>query len=101
MKLKQVLLIIGISAVSAIGSVWVYGKISGKKNPGFTQTSENKAPVNYAGFFDNAADGGDPVDFTKASNAAVPAVVYIKIKKQCKKNQQPASPQPQQYGRLV
>lgn len=85
MKLKQVLLIIGISAVSAIGSVWVYGKISGKENVGFTQTTENKAPVNYAGFFDNAAGGGDPVDFTKASNAAVPAVVHIKTKIPAKK----------------
>ena len=93
MKLKQVLLIIGISAVSAIGSVWVYGKISGGKSGGFTQTSENKAPVNYAGFFDNAAGGGEPVDFTKASNAAVPAVVHIKTKIPAKKisNQLPRS----------
>lgn len=94
MKLKQVLLIIGISAVSAIGSVWIYGKITGKKNAGFTQTTENKIPANYAGFFDNAADGGgEPVDFTKASNAAVPAVVHIKTKIPAKKvsNQLPRS----------
>lgn len=85
MKLKQVLLIIGISAVSAIGSVWIYEKITSKSNEGFTQTSENKAPVNYAGFFDNAAGGGEPVDFTKASNASVPAVVHIKTKIPAKK----------------
>ncbi|MEK7225665.1 MAG: trypsin-like peptidase domain-containing protein, partial [Bacteroidota bacterium] len=41
--------------------------------------------TNSAGFFDNAAGGGEPVDFTKASNAAVPAVVHIKTKIPAKK----------------
>ncbi len=83
MKLKQVLLIIGISAVSAISSVWIYGKISGNKNALVAQ-SNSKLPVNYAGFFDNET-GGEPVDFTKASSTAVPAVVHIKTKIPAKK----------------
>lgn len=82
MKWKQLLLIIAISATSAVGSVWVYSKV----NPGktaFSQSTSNtgKLPVNYAGFFDNVATNSiEPVDFSKAANAAVPAVVHIKTK---------------------
>jgi serine protease Do len=85
MKLKQLLLIIAVSAVSAIGSVWVYSKITHKNSSAFLQSSDGKVPVNYAGFFDNAANAGEPVDFTKAANAAVPAVVHIKTKIPAKK----------------
>lgn len=85
MKLKQVLLVIGISAATAISSVWIYGKVSGNKNAIVAQSSSGKIPVNYAGFFDNANGGGEPVDFTKASSAAVPAVVHIKTKIPAKK----------------
>lgn len=85
MKWKQILLIVGISALSAVTSVFIYGKVTGNKNTGFTQTSNGNLPVNYAGFFENAAGGGEPVDFTKAANAAVPAVVHIKTKIAAKK----------------
>lgn len=83
MKLKQLLLIIAVSAMSAIGSVWVYNKVIHKNSSAFVQSSN--VPANYAGFFDNAANGGEPVDFTKAANAAVPAVVHIKTKIPAKK----------------
>src|ERR1043165_967085 len=82
MKWKQFLLIVAVSAVSALSSVWIYGKYSGKKTV-FTQ-NEVKIPVNYAGYFDNIATA-DPVDFTKAANAAVPAVVHIKTTISAKK----------------
>jgi Do/DeqQ family serine protease len=85
MKLKQLLLVIAVSAVSAIGSVWVYNKVTQKNSSSFAQSSDGKAPVNYAGFFDNTGNGGEPVDFTKAANAAVPAVVHIKTKIPAKK----------------
>lgn len=86
MKIKQILLIIGISAVSAVTSVFIYGKIVPAKDTSFMQTTANgNVPVNYAGFFENGAVGGDPVDFTKAANAAVPAVVHIKTKIAAKK----------------
>ena len=85
MKLKHLLLIIAVSAVSAIGSVWVYSKVTHKNSFGFAQSADGKAPVNYAGFFDNVANGGEPVDFTKAASAAVPAVVHIKTKIPAKK----------------
>jgi serine protease Do len=93
MKLKQLLLIIAVSATSAIGSVWIFSKVSQKNSSSFVQSADGKPPVNYAGFFDNVANGGEPVDFTKAANAAVPAVVHIKTKIQAKKisNQLPRS----------
>jgi serine protease Do len=85
MKLKQILLVVAVSVVSAVGSVMVYSTLTQKK-PGFTQTTYNgKLPVNYAGFNDNAAPNGELTDFTKAANAAVPAVVHIKTKINAKK----------------
>jgi serine protease Do len=93
MKLKQLFLIITVSALSAIGSVWVYSKVTHHDSAGFAQSAEGKVPVNYAGFFENAVGGGEPADFTKAANAAVPAVVHIKTKIPAKKisNQLPRS----------
>ncbi len=86
MKLKQILLIVAISAVSAVGSVMIYSKLTPGKNGDLVQsTQDGKLPVNYAGFYDNVTGAGEPVDFTKASNAAVPAVVHIKTKIPAKK----------------
>jgi Do/DeqQ family serine protease len=84
MKWKQILLIIGISAVSAVTSVWIYGKVAGKKTS-FVQTTNGNVPVNYAGYFDGVTGAGEPIDFTTAANAAVPAVVHIKTKIAAKK----------------
>lgn len=82
MKIKQLLLIVAVSAVSAVSSVWIYGKVMGRQQvAAFNQSADGKVPVNYAGFFDNAASPlGEATDFTKAANAAVPAVVHIKTK---------------------
>ncbi|MFI5130765.1 MAG: S1C family serine protease, partial [Chitinophagales bacterium] len=80
MKFKQLMLIVAVSATSAIGSVWTYNKLSPKKTS-MIVSADQKLPVNYARFSDNVAVGaGDPVDFTKAASAAVPAVVHIKTK---------------------
>lgn len=85
MKWKQILLVVAVSAVSALGSVMIYNKVSGKKTAIFSQATNGDLPVNYAGFFDNVAGAGEPIDFTKAANAAVPAVVHIKTKIAAKK----------------
>ncbi|MEQ1677093.1 MAG: trypsin-like peptidase domain-containing protein [Chitinophagaceae bacterium] len=85
MKLKQLLLVVAVSAISAIGSVWIYSKTTSKQSSNFIQTADGKVPANYAGFFDNPTGAGDPIDFTKAANAAVPAVVHIKTKIPAKK----------------
>ena len=94
MKFKQLLLIVAVSAVSAVGSVWIYSKVVARQyTAAFNQSSDGKVPVNYAGFLDNAAPIGEATDFTKAANAAVPAVVHIKTKTPAKKitNQLPRS----------
>ncbi|MEO8405989.1 MAG: trypsin-like peptidase domain-containing protein, partial [Chitinophagaceae bacterium] len=81
MKWKQLLLVVAVSAISAVGSVWTYGKLTSNQTS-FVQGSDTKVPANYAGFFDTGTTThvGDPVDFTKAASAAVPAVVHIKTK---------------------
>lgn len=77
MKLKNILLIILVSSLTAVLSVWGYGKyMQGQE---ITVQQDGKLPVNYAGFFDKNNSGG-PVDFTAAANAATPAVVHIKTR---------------------
>jgi Do/DeqQ family serine protease len=83
MKLKQILLIVGLSAVTSVGSVWTYNKFT--KNNYVLGSSENGIPANYAGFFDGKGSAAENVDFTKAANTAVPAVVHIKTKIPAKK----------------
>lgn len=77
MKLKNILLVVLISAATAILSVWGYGKYMQSTNYTTSQDT-GKLPVNYAGFFERSSDGGGPVDFTQAANSATPAVVHIK-----------------------
>ena len=86
MKLKQLLLILAVSVTSAVSSVWIYGKFSNHSVKSSLQATANgKLPANYAGFYDNVANTGDPIDFTKAASIAVPAVVHIKTKIPAKK----------------
>jgi len=85
MKWKQLLLTVTVSALSAVGSVWMYESLTGPKKA-IVQSTDSKIPVNYAGFFENGQGGAaDPIDFTKAASAAVPAVVHIKTKIAAKK----------------
>jgi serine protease Do len=79
MKFKHVLLIVAISSVSAIASVWGYSKFTEKKT--VTLQADGKIPANYSGFFDgNAAGAPTNIDFTQAANTSVQAVVHIKTK---------------------
>ena len=85
MKLKQILLIVGISAVSAVGSVAVYNRVT-HNNAAHVGTALNGLPANYAGYFDGKSyKPADPVDLTKAASTAAPAVVHIKTKIPAKK----------------
>src|SRR6476469_8277028 len=81
MKLKQILLTVGISAASALGSVALYSRYAANHQEVIVGEAGTKVPVNYAGFFDGKpGTAADPVDFTKAAKAAVPSVVHIKTK---------------------
>lgn len=77
MKLKNILLVILISAATSIGSVWGYNRWVEKQTAGIQEPG--KLPVNYAGFFDGEKAAGG-IDFTAASTSATPAVVHIKTK---------------------
>jgi serine protease Do len=80
MKWKQLLLVVAVSATSAVGSVWTYNKFTTKKATEIV-AGDSKLPVNYARYTDNVAGSpGEPVDFKKAAATAVPAVVHIKTK---------------------
>ncbi|MDE3143341.1 MAG: trypsin-like peptidase domain-containing protein [Bacteroidota bacterium] len=81
MKLKTILAIIGISATTAILSVWAYGELAKSKYAGTQEPG--KLPVNYAGFFDKKGNA-EQIDFTQAATAATPAVVHIKTRTKAK-----------------
>lgn len=85
MKGKQILLMTLISAVTAFGSIWTYNRFFNKNENYAIGTAQNGMPANYAGFFDGKEGPADAVDFTKAANAAVPAVVHIKTRIPAKK----------------
>ncbi|MBS1921024.1 MAG: trypsin-like peptidase domain-containing protein [Bacteroidetes bacterium] len=85
MKLKQIILVVALSAGTALGSMWIYSKYFSKQSL-FAQSPNGKYPANYAGYFDGTKfNSPDPFDFTKAANTAVPAVVHIKTKTPAKK----------------
>ncbi len=81
MKVKQLVLVVVVSILSAFAGVYIYGKFfRGGASAGLGQPVDGKLPVNYASFFDNKGNAAEPTDFTKASQSAVPAVVHIKTK---------------------
>lgn len=86
MKFKHVLLTVFISAVCAVGSVALYNKLTNKETAYLGASDSSKLPANYAGYFDGKNfTPADPIDFTKAAGASVPAVVHIKTKIPAKK----------------
>lgn len=85
MKVKQLLLVVVISLLSAFAGVYIYGKFFRGPSATLGVPVDGKLPVNYASFFDNKGNAAEPTDFTKASQSAVPAVVHIKTKIPAKK----------------
>ena len=79
MKTRQILTIIGISAITSLLSVWLYATYWAPRTSLGLQQAQ--LPVNYAGLFDSGHSGTPgAVDFEPASAAAIPAVVHIKTK---------------------
>ncbi len=87
MKGKQILLMIAISATTAVASVVGYNHFFNNNEISAVGTAQNGMPANYAGFFDGKVNGTGEIvtDFTKAANASVPAVVHIKTRIPAKK----------------
>ena len=79
MNVKNILTIVGISASTALVSVFGYTKLMQNQFVGVQESG--KIPANYAGYFGN--NNNTPtanVDFTAAAMSATPAVVHIKTK---------------------
>jgi serine protease Do len=81
MKFKQVLMVVGISLATTLGSIWAIGKFNHNGGDSVLQTP-GKLPANYAGYFEGNNSTGNPlpIDFTAAASTATPAVVHIKTK---------------------
>src|SRR6186713_1998797 len=76
MKIKQVLVVVLLSAGTTLGTIFAYNHFN--SSPRIIQSEMGRIPANYAGLFDsNKAFGEAPADFTQASQSAVPAVVHI------------------------
>lgn len=86
MKLKQVFLTALVSALTTVGFIWGYGKISSNKDV-YAGQQAGVVPSNYkyTGFTegDGQGPGGAP-DFVQSAQAATPTVVHIKTKTNAK-----------------
>ncbi len=78
MKIRNILATALISALTAVLSVWGYGKFMERQSAGIQEPG--KVPANYVGFFGNNNAPAGAVDFTPAAMSATPAVVHIKTK---------------------
>lgn len=78
MSVKSILLIVGISTITSVASIWGYGKWIQEKSS-YTADS-GRIPANYAGFFNGDHTNAGIPDFTAAATSATPAVVHIKVK---------------------
>lgn len=97
MKLKQVFFTVTISALTALGVMWGYGKFV-NNNTYAGQTGSIPANYKFAKLEDNNLPPG-AIDFTQPAAAALPAVVHIKTKTNAKqvsnnlpKTQRPSNP---------
>lgn len=86
---KNICLIIGVSAVTTVSSVWGYGKWHESQYAGMQDTSS--VPFNYASFKEGNGVAPGQIDFTAAATAATPAVVHIKVKIKSKTTQRSQS----------
>ena len=81
MKIKNILSVVLISALTTLGVIYGYSKYQQSNNPNFQSQFNIPSNYKYAGFFDgNGTPGASPVDFTQAAAAAIPTVVHIKTK---------------------
>lgn len=80
MKLKQLLIVVLVSVLSAFAGVFLYGKFFRSNSAGIGIPADGKLPANYASYIDKAGAAAETTDFTKASESAIPAVVHIKTR---------------------
>lgn len=79
MKLNQIFAVVAISAGTTLATVWAYDRLSNDQVYQYSGTDQGKVPSNYAGFT-GTTEMAPAIDFTQASQAAIPATVHIKTK---------------------
>jgi serine protease Do len=79
MKLKSILLVMGVSIATTLASIWVAGKFSGNADT-LKFDEPSRIPGNYASYIEGEGGQTMPVDFSTAAGAATPAVVHIKTR---------------------
>lgn len=86
MKVKQLVLTVAISAITALGIIWGYSHYVKSNNTyGGQMTGVLPANYKYAGFNENGtATAPGAIDFTEPAAAAIPTVVHIKTKTNAK-----------------
>ena len=96
MNVKNILTIVGISATTALVSVFGYTKLMQSQYVGTQEPG--KIPANYAGFFGNNNEPSSNIDFTSAALTATPAVVHIKTKTKARQITSNAPQQKNPFG---
>lgn len=97
-KIKNILLVVGISAVTTVSSMWGYNTWQARQYAGMQDSSS--IPFNYASFRGDNGAPGAPIDFTAAANAATPAVVHIKTLTKARKRTNNLPQQGNPFGDL-
>ncbi|HMH32056.1 MAG TPA: trypsin-like peptidase domain-containing protein [Puia sp.] len=79
MKVRQLLAVVMVSAATAVGSVWGYGRYLASQDHaiGFSSAVSRTSDAHFAKYNENAASG-PMIDFEKAATKGAPAVVHIR-----------------------
>jgi serine protease Do len=79
MRTRQLIAIMLVSAATAVGTIWGFGKIKGSMQDGsyLSTASPHSGNLHFAKYNDETASG-TIVDFEKAATKGAPAVVHIK-----------------------
>lgn len=81
MNIKNVLTTVAVSAITTLGVIWGYGKYAANDaKVGGQDPAVLPSNYKYTGGNENGFGPNPPVDFTTASQAAIPTVVHIKTK---------------------
>ena len=79
MRTRQWIAIMFVSAVTAVGTIWGYGKMkSSMQNGSYTSSTSAHSDNLHFTKYNNEPPSGMMVDFEKAATKGAPAVVHIK-----------------------
>jgi serine protease Do len=80
MKFKQIMLVGVLSFISAFMGIVIYLRFFERQQQIFISHEKDHLPAHYSKYFNSTQEANQGLDFTKAADVAVPAVVHIKTK---------------------